>query len=97
MNKVAAMYNSATGQDLYYEYELNDIPELQEDVTTQAAGLSSAWWMTVNERREAMGLDELPMDGDTIYAPMGITPLADLTEPMTDEDTANKALHGYKY
>lgn len=97
MNKIAAMYNAATGQNLYYEYDLSDIPELQEDITTQAAGLSSAWWMTVNERREAMGLEALPIDGDTIFAPMGISPLADLTEPTEDEETANKALHGYKY
>lgn len=96
LNKVAMMYNRAAGTDLYYDFCIDDIPELQADTTTQAAGLSQAWWMTVNERREAMGLEELEMDGDVLFAPMGLVPLMDLTEPLPEQDE-NKALDGIKY
>ena len=92
LNKVCAKYNKATNQDLYFDYCLDDIPELQTDKTTQAQGLSQAWWMTVNERREAMGLEPIPIDGDTVMAPMGIAPLMDVTEPLD-----NKQLDGIKY
>jgi len=96
LNKVAAIYNKATGQDLYFEYELDDIPELQEDMTTQASGLSQAWWMTINERRESMGLERLEMDGDVVMAPMGIAPLMDMTEPQETPEL-DKQLNGIKY
>lgn len=96
LNKVCKMYNDVTGQQVYFEYELHDIPELQEDITIQAAGLSSAWWMTINERREAMGLDKIEMDGDVIMAPMGIAPLMDVTDPIETPEL-DKSLHGYKY
>jgi len=96
LNKVCDMYNAATGQNVYFEYELDDIPELQEDVTIQAAGLSQAWWMTINERREAMGLDKIEIDGDVIMAPMGIAPLMDVTQPIESPEL-DKALHGIKY
>jgi hypothetical protein len=52
--------------------------------------------MTINERREAMGLDKIDMDGDVIMAPMGIAPLMDVTQPIESAEL-DKALHGIKY
>lgn len=90
INKVADMYNKVTGQQVYFDYCLDDIPELQEDKATQATALNSAWWLTPNERREAMGVEEVedPMLNE-IFIPMGITPLTDINiEPPLDDGTS---------
>lgn len=99
LNKVAAKYNKATGLNLAYDYCIDDILELQDDKSTQAAGLSQAWWMSINERREAMGLEKLEQDGDVILAPMGLVPLTEISEPITYEEEAEKHLkeRGIKY
>lgn len=82
LNKIAAVYNKVTSQDLYFDYCLDDIPELQDDKTAMVQGLSAAWWMTPNEKREAMDSEKIEMpEMDIIYAPMGITPLATINEP----------------
>jgi HK97 family phage portal protein len=81
-NKLANIYNRITGQDLYFDYCLDDIPELQEDKTTLVAGLSQAWWMTPNEKREAMDQDRIETpEMETIYAPMGIMPMTEVATP----------------
>lgn len=98
LNKIAAIYNRITNQNLGFDYDLSDIPELQEDKSIQASGLAQAHWMTQNERRQAMGLE--PMDGmDELLIPMGLTPMSELMTPVDVTETANKYLdrHGIKY
>ena len=99
MNRIAAQYNMVTGLSLAYEYSLYDIPELQTDYATQSAALSQAWWMSINERRKAMGLEPLEMYGDTLLAPMGLVPISDITDPMPTPTDTNKFynLTGIKY
>jgi HK97 family phage portal protein len=92
LNKLALVYNRITGQDLYFEFFLDDIPELQEDKTTLVAGLSQAWWLTPDEKREAMDMDPLATpEMQTIYAPMGIMPMSEMLTPTdipTEPETA---------
>lgn len=97
LNCVADKDNKITGQDLYFDYCLDDIPELQTDNSTQAAALAQAWWLTPDEKREAMGKEETNLpEMQTIYAPMGTVPLSDISNEQTPEDEA-KALNGIKY
>lgn len=96
-NKLCGVYNKLTGQDLYFDYCLDDIPELQTDNSTQAAALAQAWWLTPDEKREAMGKEETNLpEMQTIYAPMGTVPLSEISNEQTPEDEA-KALNGIKY
>ena len=94
-NKIAAVYNLAAGTSCMFEYDLSDIPELQEDKSVQASGLSQAYWMTVNERRAAMDLE--PLEGmDDLLVPMGLMPMDELYT-MPDEATKNLDQRGIKY
>jgi HK97 family phage portal protein len=100
LNRIAAVYNKAAMTSCVFDYDLSDIPELQDDKSVQATGLSAAHWMTQNERRQAMGLE--PIEGlDELLIPMGLIPMSEMMQPtdQTDIDTANKYLdrNGIKY
>ena len=100
LNRIAAVYNKAAMTSCVFDYDLSDIPELQDYKSVQATGLSAAHWMTQNERRQAMGLE--PIEGlDELLIPMGLIPMSEMMQPtdQTDIDTANKYLdrNGIKY
>ena len=101
MNKIAAMYTKATGKIETFDFDLTDIPELQADNSLMSQSLSTAWWLTPNQRLVMMGLP--PVDGDplmnTVFAPMGLVPLSDLNDPLPDAAKSNAYLkeHGITY
>jgi phage portal protein BeeE len=67
------------------DFDADSIPELVQDKGVQAQSLSTAWWLTPNERRGQMGL--LPHTDplmDTILFPQGLMPGVDLG--MDNED-----------
>jgi HK97 family phage portal protein len=72
------------GQGLILEYDRDQIEELKEDRVAQSQYLATAWWMTPNEKRVAMGLEELGPDGDSMMVPMGLMPIADAVAPPGD-------------
>ena len=89
LNKVAAQYNKAAGTTLKFDYCLDDIPELQADIATQAAALAQAWWLTPDERREAMGFEETELpEMQLYYMPMGLIPTSEMTTPPSDEEVS---------
>ncbi len=63
------------GEGLVLDYDRDAIEELKEDRVAQAQYLSTAWWITPNEKRVAMGFDELGPDGDAMMVPIGVLPL----------------------
>lgn len=44
----------AYGQNLYLDFDFTAISEMQEDTDKLVAQLGNAWWITPNEKREAM-------------------------------------------
>jgi HK97 family phage portal protein len=91
LNKLCAVYNKIAGTDIYFDYCLDNIPELQEDRSAMAASMSAAWWLTPDEKREAMDLQAIGTpEMQTIYAPMGIVPLIEVNTPVDLSVNANK-------
>jgi phage portal protein BeeE len=99
LEKIAANYRAATGIMHFIDYDISDIPELQADNSLMSQSLSTAWWLTPNQRLIMMGQapDELDPMMNMRFVPMGLVPMGDLMDSPTDEETANKALHGLKY
>ena len=48
------------GENLYIDFDFTVIPELQEEMDKVVQQMSNAWWVTPNEKRQAMnyGIDE---------------------------------------
>lgn len=73
-------------------YDMGELESLRGDKAALMTAVGTAWYMTINERREMLGLGALDEDGDTILIPMGNIPLSDAVEPlppipgMEDED-----------
>lgn len=87
-NKIAAIYNQATGTSCAFDYDLSDIPELMEDKSVQSQSLSTAWWLTPNQRLEMMGvpMDETDPMMNMRFVPMGLIPMGEIMgEPIVDE------------
>lgn len=90
-NKLADIYNKITGQDLYFDYCLDDIPELQDDKSLLANSLAQTWWLSPDEKREAMDMEPVGTpEMQSIYAPMGIMPIAEVMSPIDFEDQTAK-------
>ena len=64
------------GANLYIDFDFSAIPEMQEDIDKLVSQLGQAWWVTPNEKRQAMyyGQDENPLM-DEYYMPANLMPL----------------------
>lgn len=67
------------GQGISIKEDLSEIPELQEDMAMLVNALNTAWWLTPNQRLEAMNYDrrDNPIF-DEPFIPGGLSPLSDL-------------------
>lgn len=64
------------GGDLWVDYDTSVVPELQDDLSEQVAGLKEAYWISPNEKREIMQWDPDPApEMDMIWIPAGLTPI----------------------
>lgn len=101
LNKVAKMFNDVTGKMEYFSYNVSDIPELQADNSLMSQSLSTAWWLTPNQRLAMMGqpIDETDPMMNMRFIPMGLIPMGDLNEPIPDAAKSEQFMteHGYKY
>ena len=101
LNKVAAMYNLATGKNEHFAYDVSDIAELQADNSLMSQSLSIAWWLTPNQRLAMMGqpIDKIDPMMNMRFIPMGLIPMADLNDPLPDAAKSNAYLkeHGVTY
>jgi hypothetical protein len=60
----------------YLKSVTSNIPELQKDMGKLADWLSKADWLTLNEKREQMGMEPLEVEGmDEVYISAGMQPL----------------------
>lgn len=73
-----------SGENIYVDFDLSMIPELQEDWSSLITSLAQAWWLTPNQRLELSGwsTSEDPLM-DKVWIPAGLVPI-DMAE-ISDE------------
>lgn len=79
------------GDRLRLDYNRDAIEALQEDRNKLWERVNLAWWLTLNERREAIGYDVMGKEGDKIYIPISFIVLGE-EAPENGGSADNKAL-----
>ena len=75
------------GGNITLEYDRDAIEAIQEERAQKYAYLAQADWLSVNEKREATGYDDIGPDGDVVLVGIGKIPLEQAIaepEPMPD-------------
>tara|TARA_Y100001973_G_scaffold78808_1_gene115741 strand:+ start:409 stop:2655 length:2247 start_codon:yes stop_codon:yes gene_type:complete len=80
------------GEKLYLDFDYTNISELQEEMDKVVDQMSKSWWLTPNEKRQAMSYS---VDSDNqvlnnYYMPMNLIPLE---EDMTIDDNEEKSVN----
>jgi HK97 family phage portal protein len=79
------------GENVYIDFDISALPELQSDMEKMVAQLKQADWLTFDEKRTAMGYDEKGGAYASSYVSGGMMPLEmsmmDLTVP--DDNNGN--------
>jgi len=70
---------------LYLEYDKDSIEELREEQNAVYGRVEKAWWMKINEKRAACGLDDVGDAGDVIMVPANLIPLSDISGNIEEE------------
>ena len=67
----------AYGEKLYLDFDYSSISEMQEEMDKVVGQMSQAWWLTPNEKRQAMsyGVDADDEKLNDYYIPMNLVPL----------------------
>lgn len=83
------------GENLYLDFDYSSISELQQEQDKLVEQLSKSYWLSSNEKRQAMGygINEENEIMNDILVPQGLTPLSDL-DLMSE--TKNFFDEGYK-
>ena len=68
-------YNNVKGTKYYIDYDINSVPAIQEDMKLIVDRLWNAWWLTGNEKRNAMGF-ETDEAMDRFFIPTGMMPMS---------------------
>lgn len=80
------------GENLYLDFDFTVIPELQEETDKIVEQMAKSWWVTPNEKRQAMsyGIDEECPELDNYYIPLNLMKLQkedeDYDMPEMNED-----------
>lgn len=81
------------GENVYIDFDISALPELQSDMEKMVQQLKQADWLTFDEKRTAMGYDAKMGAYDFSYVSQGLIPLEqtmmDLTVP-NDNDSDNR-------
>ena len=78
-------YRVSDRKDYYLDFEINDFPELQEDLEKLWSRVDNSWELTPNERREMKGFDKDPKpEMDVQWIPSNLIPI----NAMGTTDTA---------
>ena len=81
------------GENVYIDFDISALPELQSDMEKMVQQLKAADWLTFDEKRTAMGYDAKMGAYDFSYVSQGLIPLEqtmmDLTVP-NDNDNDNR-------
>lgn len=79
------------GEGLELSYDRDSIEALQEDRSQKWTSLMGADWLTINEKREATGYDQIT-DGDVILVPISLVPMDQaIAEPEAPEEDPDSA------
>jgi hypothetical protein len=80
-------FENEIGQGYYIDFDITVFPELQEDMKELSAILSQSWWITPNEKRQAMRYDTVQDDTmNSIFIPAGYLPIDELTMLQNPRD-----------
>lgn len=89
MNRILTKAFGLDEKSFCMDVDTSSLSELQEDTTRYIQELAQAWWLTPNERRQAMNEDEIEDDDnmDKIWIPNGMQPIdeaanTDLQNPL---------------
>tara|TARA_R100001530_G_scaffold62078_1_gene44699 strand:- start:2055 stop:3590 length:1536 start_codon:yes stop_codon:yes gene_type:complete len=91
LNKIKDEFNRwlvpQFGEDLYFDFDYSVIPELMPEQETLVNTLSKSYWLTTNEKREAVGygVDEENYVMNEYLVPSGLSSIEDLNMEV-DED-----------
>ena len=69
----------------YIDYDIQALPELQRDIEKLVSGLAVANWLTMDEKREAMGYERKGGEYDMAYVNSGLIPLGESSLTIPDE------------
>jgi HK97 family phage portal protein len=74
--------------------DASGLPEMQKDMAQLATALSSAWWLTPNEKREEMNYETLPdAQMDEVWIPSGITPQSQMNDAVEMERVTQELMN----
>lgn len=77
---------------VYIECDYSGLSEMQKDLNLQATGLNTAVWLTLNEKRIAMGYEPLADPSfDQPWLPATSSPLNQITEEFNTVNQINNA------
>jgi hypothetical protein len=70
------------GETLELKLDLDNVPALADRRKAKFETANTATFMTINEKRELVGLEPSPEDGaDKIWMPSGLMPLDEMEDP----------------
>lgn len=75
------------GEDLYFDFDYTVIPELMPEQQQLVDNLSKSYWLTTNEKREAVGygvMEDMPI-ADDMLVPSGFVAISDLDMSVSDD------------
>ena len=75
------------GEDLYFDFDYSAIPELMPEQQKLVDSLSKSYWLTPNEKREAIGYgsdEDNPVMVDYLV-PSGFVPISDLDMNISED------------
>lgn len=82
VRRVCDALNLHLFNDITIKEDISEIPELQQDMAGMIAALATAYWLTPNQKLEAMkyGKSDNPLF-DSYFIPNGVRPIDDLEVP----------------
>jgi HK97 family phage portal protein len=86
-------FNNDTNKNYYFEYNLDKIPALAPRREILWEKIQNANFLTINEKRKAVGYEEIP-GGDKVLVPATMIDINDLS--LTDDDLSEEATEDEK-
>lgn len=77
------------GENVYIDFDISALPELQQDLERMSRILRDAYWLTLDEKRSAMNYEEKGGIFDAAYVNQSLVPLAQITMDLTVQDGNN--------
>ena len=77
------------GENVYIDFDISALPELQQDLERMSRILRDAYWLTLDEKRSAMNYEERGGIFDAAYVNQSLVPLEQITMDLTVQDGNN--------